>query len=97
MPCCGERRRSLSQSLAKPVPLAAPPVGSKNTVSVKLPQRPVEAAYAPVLLRYVGKTNIVVRGQVTNKPYAFPAGGSVVPVDARDAVILLRSNVFHRA
>ena len=97
MTCCGERRRALTQSLAKPVTAATPQVISKSAVSARPPQRPTEATYAPVLLRYIGNSNVVVRGHVTNRPYAFATRGSVVSVDARDAAILFRSSAFQRA
>jgi hypothetical protein len=97
MTCCGERRRALTQSLAKPVIAATPQVISKGTVSARPPQKPNEPTTAPVLLRYVGNSNIRVRGHVTNRLYAFAARGLVVSVDARDAAILLRSSAFQRA
>jgi hypothetical protein len=95
MPCCGERRRSLAQSLARPVKPAVQAVASKSAVNVR--QGSMQAASAPLLVHYVGNASVVVRGPVTNKPYAFSARGSAMPVDPRDAVILLRSNMFLRA
>lgn len=91
MACCGERRRSLSQTPKRPTTATAPAVKSQSAVSQQ-PQRQTQAAAAPILLQYVGKANVVVQGSATGRKYPFSGVGSVRPVDARDAVILLRSS-----
>jgi hypothetical protein len=92
MSCCGDKRRALAQSYARPAPaqkstVAAPPSASTGPL----------AAHAPVLLRYLGRGDIVTRGPVTNKPYAFSAARPVQPVEASDAPLLLRDAKFRRA
>ena len=98
MSCCGDRRRALTQSLARP----APAPGQKPAVAAKTaPGGPAHgaasAANAPVLVRYLGGADIVAHGQTTKNSYAFSRARPVRPVDARDALILLRSKAFARA
>ena len=63
MSCCGDRRRAVAQSYARPAPAQKPAVAPPPSASAG----PL-AAHAPVLLRYLGRGDIVARGPVTNKP-----------------------------
>jgi hypothetical protein len=98
MSCCGDRRRTLTQSPARPAQPSAPkPTVARTIASASPALGASSAAHAPVLLRYAGGADIVARGPVTNKAYAFSNVRPIQPVDARDAPILLRSPVFGRA
>ena len=89
MPCCGSQRQALSRSFRKSIPPPPLPPVSRGSI-----RAPADAASAPMLIRYVGNATVVVRGPATNRQYAFPHGGSIQPVDARDAVVLLRDKRF---
>ena len=95
MSCCGERRRSLSNPPARRVQTMARVVDSQSA-PYSPPQRRLEAATAPMFVRFVGSGNVVVRGPVTNRQYSFSGRGSLQSIDSRDAIILLRDKRFDR-
>ncbi len=77
MTCCGSSRAALGQSqqpTGKQGNAARPP-GQVATNS-----RP-EVAY----FQYAGRTSLVVQGTFSRAIYRFPAAGSVLAVDPRDA------------
>jgi hypothetical protein len=92
MSCCGDRRRALAQSYASAMPAQKPAVATTPSASAG-----ALAAHAPILLRYLGRGEIVTRGPVTNKPYAFSATHPVQPVEASDAPLMLRESKYRRA
>jgi len=96
MTCCGDRRRALTQSFVRPAPAPAPKPAAAPATSPS-PAPSAMSAHAPVLVRYAGRDDIVARGPVTNRPYAFSSARPVQSVDARDAPVLLRSAMFRRA
>lgn len=96
MACCGDRRRSLTQSPPGPAP-ATPRVARPASVTIRQPQASQSASAGSVLVRYVGGSKTVVMGAVTRRYYAFSTGAAVQSVDARDAAPLLRSVSFRRA
>jgi hypothetical protein len=94
MSCCGKQRGSLYQQTRKSAaPTARAPYAARGAANSP-PQRPTEAASAPILLQYVGNADVVVHGPVTKRSYAFSRGASVQPIDPRDAVVLLRDKRF---
>jgi hypothetical protein len=100
MACCGDRRRSLSQPPKSPTPASAPVVRTQSVASrppaVQQPQIQMQAAAAPMLLRYAGNAKLVIPGPVTGKRYLFSGRESIQSVDARDALALLRRSDFDR-
>ena len=77
--------------------LNAPPVAAP----AKTPQVPratmAVGAQPTVELRYVEKSPIQVRGQVSGRIYQFSGSQPVRAVDARDVSSLLRTRFFRRA
>ena len=77
MACCGDRRRALYQP-KKPMPATARVVYRRGVPNPPA-QRPAEAATAPMLLRYIGNANTVVRGPVTGLPVRL-LGRTISPI-----------------
>ena len=101
MGCCGRTRANLAHAYGS----ATPPPGSPATrtsacaSASEATLRDMQAARAagtPVMLRYVGRSAISVRGPATGQRYAFPSN-AVHAVDVRDAAVLLRTTYFRAA
>jgi hypothetical protein len=93
MGCCGKSRNNLSVMRAAKVPAATPGSGaaprfSSNIISIN--------GAAPLQLRYLGPSDVVVRGPLTGKSYTFTQTQPVHTVDRRDAVMLLRTRHFRQ-
>ena len=54
------------------------------------------AAYAAVILHYLERSPILVRGSVTGRPYEFSGSRPDQSVDVRDAESLLRTRFFRK-
>jgi hypothetical protein len=89
MPCCGQGRAQLARSLtraAEPAPRPAEPPAP----------RPGAAADARVLLRYLARAPIALRGARTGREYRFDATHAEQHVEAADAAALLSTRFFRR-
>lgn len=96
MGCCGQKRALLRNTSASTAPPARPaaPVPAGPT---RLPPANASAWVTPagtVVLRYLERAPIVVRGSVTGRRYHFSAGSPLLLVDRRDAEALLRTRFF---
>ena len=78
MSCCGQRRQAQRSAMTRQAPL--------DQASASLPE------LTPIGFR--GDHAMVVRGPVTGTAYLFGPFGESLPVDARDARLLLRSEMF---
>lgn len=102
MGCCGQRRSQFRN--------ASPPSGSRATAPLAMSgieRASARPAFGPgvsgaaggsaEMVRYLGRTRVVVRGPVTGRRYEFPANGPGQTVDARDARVLLSMRYFIRS
>lgn len=99
--CCGQKRTALKST---PMTVASPATSSATQHAHKPFQSPgvvrpalASSLHSTVRLRYVAKSPILVRGLVTGREYSFSGAQPVLPVDARDAEALLRTQFFSRA
>jgi hypothetical protein len=60
------------------------------------PQPAAYSSHGAVTLRYLERSRIVVRGPATGRYYEFSGIDAVKPVEARDAVALLRTQFFRQ-
>ncbi len=93
MGCCGKARANFSRAAVAPAHTSATAVQSAG--NQPWPQRPGTTSQ-PLMLRYVGRSAIVVRGPSTGRQYAFSVVEPAQPVDARDAAVFLRTHYFRR-
>jgi hypothetical protein len=94
MGCCGKARANLSVSRAA-MGRAVPPASSAGAASGGvMPAKALAAAGGALQLRYTGPSDVVVRGPLTGKSYAFSQADPVRTVDRRDAETLLRTHYF---
>lgn len=99
MGCCGKARANLSVSRAA-MGRAVPPASSAGASSAGgasggvMPAKALAAAGGALQLRYTGPSDVVVRGPLTGKSYAFSQADPVRTVDRRDAETLLRTHYF---
>jgi len=94
MGCCGKARANLGVSRAAMARTMPPASGAGGTTAVTMRPRALAAGDGALGLRYVGQSDIVVRGPLTGKSYAFSQRDPVSSVDRRDAEILLRTRYF---
>jgi hypothetical protein len=92
--CCSSKRSVLRGTSMPPrVPESTSPmpksVSGRGNVS--------SSGSAMASIKYTQASAIRVWGPVTGQPYDFASGQYAVAVDARDAAVLIRSNVFRRA
>jgi hypothetical protein len=110
MGCCGQNRakqistessRSSFQpgdlrlkAAANPTPA---PTQSSRSAKNPAPATPrASAGFArPVLVRYLARSPVLVKGPISGRAYHFSAASPVQPVDARDVPALLNSQCFH--
>jgi hypothetical protein len=99
MGCCGKARANLSVSRAA-MGRAVPPASSAGASSAGaasggvMPAKALAAAGGALQLRYTGPSDVVVRGPLTGKSYAFSQADPVRTVDRRDAETLMRTHYF---
>ena len=99
--CCGRIRAAMRNanrqtgSVAPPGPVPRGLPGSGRLSG--LARGTAAGAVAAVMIGYVEHSPIRVWGPVTGRPYDFPGAGAMLPVDARDAAALTRSDLFRRA
>ncbi len=91
--CCGSKRSVLRGASMPPrVPEATLPMprsaSGRGTVSL--------SGSAMASIQYTQASAIRVWGPVTGQPYDFAGAQYAVAMDARDAAVLTRSNVFRR-
>jgi hypothetical protein len=79
--------RSLTRD-AEPPRIVPPPAFA--------PPPPADATGARVLLRYLARAPIALRGAATGREYRFDPGRAEQQVDARDAAALLATRFFRR-
>jgi hypothetical protein len=106
MACCGQRRTALinpSSVGARPsVPSSVAPAGAtRSAVTTALVAAPINPPPLPmgssVMLRYLERSRILVRGPVTGRQYEFSATNAIRPVAYADAEALVRTRFFRRA
>jgi hypothetical protein len=94
MGCCGKARANLSVSRAA-IPRAFPSASrASGTPAGTIPAQSPAASARALNLRYVGPSEIVVRGPLTGRSYAFSQDDPFRSVDRRDAEMLLRTRYF---
>jgi hypothetical protein len=94
MGCCGKARANLSYARGVSAPATAA-MSQTRTATVQQPiLRQASGGKHVVMLRYTGKSSIVVRGPATGKQYQFSAGEPIRAVSISDAVVLLRTGYF---
>ena len=82
MACCGQRRQMMFRSVqVTPTQVTHTPMS-------------LEPNPATVSIVFAGDTAIVIRGAVTSRTYLFPRAPASLPVDARDAPVLLADSSF---
>ena len=109
MPCCGQKREALRNSartMAGPAPTPAAPKApgfqrspppAPAPPAVQPAQTPPGASHAVVLLEYLQRSPVRVRGPISGREYEFSAASRTQRVAAADAPALLRSGFFrHR-
>jgi hypothetical protein len=79
MSCCGQKRQAWRQSNLPKIEAVAPPP--------TVPQ-------FPVILRHLGNSSFVIKGEVTGHTYLFAGGDQVLTVDERDVPALLATGQF---
>jgi hypothetical protein len=87
--CCGNRRAALRLDLARP---ASPPVPRPADPAPASPA--LDLRGSELRLRYAGVSPLNVEGPVTGRAYAFSAASPDLPVDIRDAALLVRNGLF---
>jgi hypothetical protein len=94
MGCCGKARANLSYSRGASAPATAA-TSQTRMATVQQPMlRQAGGGNRVVMLRYTGKSSIVVRGPATGKQYQFSAAEPVRAVSVSDAVVFLRTGYF---
>lgn len=98
------RPTQASSPISSPVSSHSPhPTPNARAANPTPPSRVAQAAGTPVsfgmslMLCYLERSPITVRGAVTGRQYAFSMGTPVQSVDVRDAEVLLRTAFFRRA
>ena len=71
--CCGNRRKNVVAN------------GAQRNEERPGPSAQAPLTRPPVAFEYTGQTSLAVIGPFTRATYRFPAPGSRIPVDARDA------------
>lgn len=97
--CCGSRRaawRASAPATTSSLRPAAPPAASTRPPSGAGPAAP-RGAFPTAPLRYNAADEVQVRGPVTGRAYKFTPAEPVQRVDARDAVVFVRSTAFRPA
>ena len=89
MSCCGRARANLGVATAARRPAVV-------DAGLQFAARAAVEPGAMQTLRYVGGGGVTVRGPATGRPYVFSASSPTGAVDARDAVVLLRTAYFRR-
>jgi hypothetical protein len=89
MPCCGQKRDSLTPQSQSTLPPAVLSNGGRTAVAAN------DARV--VTVRYKESSRIVVEGPSTGRRYEFSGAKAVQSVDARDASALLNTRFFVRA
>ncbi len=85
MTCCGQRPKTPPQAPATPAAaIKATPSGRRATI--REPKM--------ITIQYLRIPAIIVRGHATGRRYVFSGGSPVQTIDARDAIPLLRTNLF---
>ena len=69
--------------------------GQRRTDSINNSSQPVNE-HGPVMLKYLERSPIMVRGSTTGRHYQFSGSSPVQVVDGRDAAALLRTGFFRR-
>ena len=87
MPCCGEKRSALPQSV---------PGRPAEPMEERVPTRQAVTPEA-VYFAYVGKTGLTVQGPITGRRYRFDGPGAVIAVDRRDGPSLAAVPNLRRA
>jgi hypothetical protein len=80
MSCCGDSRKELTRHLQQ----RAEPKRVNRSVPERFPVPP----WQPVVLEYLGRRGVIVRGPITSRLYRFRRKGAKVAVDRRDAHVL---------
>ncbi len=95
MGCCGKARANLSYSRGASAPATAA-MSQTSTAAVQQPMLGPTSGGGNhvVMLRYTGKSSIVVRGPASGKQYQFSMAEPVRSVAVRDAVVFLRTGYF---
>jgi len=99
--CCGRKRqafRNASVLVRTPPPSSLPerheePVAFVPRAGTAVMRGPSTA----VLLRHDGNSAVRAMGPVTGRRYDFAPGQAELPVDPRDAAVMLRQGAFHAA
>jgi hypothetical protein len=92
--CCGEKRAALKRSPGGEVlQERAAPAGAAPS---EPPVPPAPSAAEVVVVEYLERSSIRVRGPVTGAQYAFSGAEPVQRVDRRDAPALLGTPYFRR-
>jgi hypothetical protein len=97
--CCGSRRaawQASAHATTSSLRPAAPPAASTLPPSGARPSAQ-RGAFPTAPLRYEAADEVQVRGPVTGRAYKFTPAEPVQRVDARDAVVFLRSKGFRPA
>ena len=76
-----------------PLPLRSAPSRNLEPAFVA----PVAPSQASIAIRYLKRAPIRVQGPVSGRHYEFSVSQPVQSVDARDAVSMLNTGLFHRA
>jgi hypothetical protein len=92
MGCCGKARANLSVSRSA----LSTGSSSRSPQANGIGSRAITAGAGAMQIRYLGRSDIVVRGPLTGRAYAFSPADPVHPVDRRDADILLRTSFFRQ-
>ena len=96
MGCCGKARANLSVSRAAHAHPLSTSSHSTNPLASGMGSKAITAGAGAMPIRYLGRSDIVVRGPLTGRAYAFSPTDPVHPVDRRDADILLRTSFFRQ-
>ena len=86
MSCCGRQR-----TLMRETGTTAAPVDRFASAPAQNP-----AGTDGVRLRYLGSASVLVSGPATRRPYTFSPMQPTQQVDARDAIVMLRTRLFLR-
>jgi len=94
MSCCGQKRAALARSATARTSIQPYSQVSSQALPAQTAPQPIEASTVP--LRYLGATQLVLRGTHTGNSYYFEKAGIVIAIDASDVDALLNSQLFVR-
>lgn len=98
MGCCGQKREALKHATMQRMGDGTAPAAPNPPAPLPwaLPAPPQQTVHSLIVLEYLERSQILVRGPVSGREYEFSAERRIQPVEVADAVALLRTRFFRR-